>query len=80
MTIKKLLAIAVTLSFGACAHAEETADWYPSTHGADDRLGAMNNLSEAKTLAATKLISLRQDLQPRHGHRPRHTGLWPSRI
>jgi len=57
MPIKKLLAIAVTLSFGACAHAEETAAWYPSEHGVDDRLGAMNNLSEAKTLAATKLIT-----------------------
>ncbi len=57
MPIKKLLAIAVTLSFGACAHADENADWYPSKHGVDDRLGAMNNLSEAKTLAATKLIT-----------------------
>jgi len=32
------------------------ADWYPSPHGADDRLGAINNLSPAKVLEAVKLV------------------------
>ena len=30
--------------------------WYPSRYGAEDRLGAMNNLSEAKTAEAARLI------------------------
>ena len=57
MNIAKLLAVATTLTFGACAHADETPAWYPSAHGADDRLGAMNYLSAEKTLAAAKLIT-----------------------
>ena len=31
--------------------------WYPSRYGAEDRLGAMNNLSEAKTAEAARLIT-----------------------
>jgi kynurenine formamidase len=31
--------------------------WYPSRYGADDRLGAMNNLSPEKTAEAAKLIT-----------------------
>ncbi len=31
-------------------------DWYPSKYGAEDRLGAINNLSPAKVLEASKLI------------------------
>ncbi len=52
-----LYAVLAALSFSACAHADETATWYPSEHGADDRLGAMNHLSQTKTLAASKLIT-----------------------
>jgi len=32
------------------------SDWYPSKYGADDRLGALNNLSAEKTARAAKLI------------------------
>ncbi len=32
------------------------SDWYPSKYGASDRLGALNNLSTEKTLAASRLI------------------------
>ncbi len=31
-------------------------DWYPSKYGADDRLGAINNLSPAKVLEAAQLV------------------------
>ncbi len=52
-----LFAVLGALSFSACAHAQDTAPWYPSEHGGEDRLGAMNHLSQAKTLAATQLIT-----------------------
>ncbi len=32
-------------------------DWFPSRYGADDRIGALNNLSPKKTLGALKLVS-----------------------
>ncbi len=31
-------------------------DWYPSRYGPDDRLGALNNLTPEKTMAAARLI------------------------
>ena len=31
-------------------------DWYPSKHGADDTLGAINHLSPEKVIEAAKLI------------------------
>jgi len=34
-----------------------TEIWYPSAYGADDRLGAINNLSPEKTLEAIKLVT-----------------------
>lgn len=39
-------------------HADEhpATPWYPSKYGADDTLGAINNLSVEKTLAAARLI------------------------
>ena len=36
--------------------AQEDADWYPSKYGADDTLGAINNLSEQGTVKAAKLV------------------------
>ena len=39
------------------AGAQETGDWYPSKYGADDRLGAVANLSPEKTAEAAKLIT-----------------------
>lgn len=41
----------------ACASAQADADWYPSAHGAEDRLGAANYLSAEKTAAAAQLIT-----------------------
>lgn len=42
----------------AAASAEGESDgWYPSRYGAEDRLGAMNNLSAEKTAAAAKLVT-----------------------
>ena len=35
----------------------ETTAWFPSRYGADDRLGAMNNLSPEKTAQAASLIT-----------------------
>jgi len=51
------LAALTAIAVGACAHADEAKSWYPSAHGADDRLGAMNYLTEEKTAAAAQLIT-----------------------
>ena len=45
-----LLALTAALS----AHAAE--DWYPSKYGAEDTLGAINNLSADKVLQAARLV------------------------
>ncbi len=37
--------------------AQAEPDWYPSQFGADDRLGAVNHLTEAKTADAARLIT-----------------------
>lgn len=42
------------------AEEEQTGDeasWYPSSYGADDRLGAINNLNPEKTREAIKLVT-----------------------
>lgn len=49
-------ALAVGL-LSSSAGAEE-ANWFPSKYGADDTLGAINNLSDAKTRKAAKLVKL----------------------
>lgn len=57
-----LLALTACMGTTAQEAAEETANvaktgsWFPSRYGGEDRLGAMNNLSEEKTLEASKLI------------------------
>lgn len=38
------------------AATASAADWYPSRYGADDTLGAANNLSPEKVLAAARLV------------------------
>jgi kynurenine formamidase len=45
-----LLALLLTAT-GAAAE-----DWYPSIYGADDRLGAINNLSPEKVIQAARLV------------------------
>ena len=44
----------VTALAGSAVAAEN--EWYPSRYGADDRLGAINNLSAEKVLAAARLV------------------------
>ncbi len=52
-----LLAAFATAGMAAGAAAEDGADWYPSKYGANDTLGAINNLSPAKVVEAAKLIT-----------------------
>ena len=40
----------------ALATTASAADWYPSRYGAADTLGAANNLSAEKVLAAARLV------------------------
>ncbi len=44
----------LALALATPVRAED--DWYPSKYGADDKLGAINNLSPAKVLEAAKLV------------------------
>ena len=59
MTMTKLtiwlLVIGLT-SIAAEAQAD-TENWFPSKYGADDTLGAINNLSAEKVLQATRLVT-----------------------
>lgn len=48
------LLLAGTLATSAGAADD---DWYPSQYGADDTLGAINNLSPAKVLEAARLVT-----------------------
>jgi kynurenine formamidase len=48
-----ILLLIASLAFGT-AYAE---DWYPSRYGADDTLGAINNLSPEKLVQAAKLVT-----------------------
>ncbi len=62
--MKKMAMIACALAFAgmtasaqqAAAPAAETAPWYPSRYGAEDTAGATNNLSEAHTRNAARLV------------------------
>jgi kynurenine formamidase len=47
-------AAALLLALVPAAHA---ADWYPSRYGADDTLGAINNLSAEKVVQAARLVT-----------------------
>lgn len=50
-------ALALTLALtGLTTPAFAEANWYPSKYGADDTLGAMNELSEKKTKLAAQLV------------------------
>ena len=49
-------AFALSAAPSFAQEAASEADWYPSEYGADDRLGAVANLSEEKTAAAARLI------------------------
>ena len=45
-----------TLALATLALAAVADDWYPSKYGADDTLGATNNLSPEKVIQAAKLV------------------------
>ncbi len=47
-------AVLVLLTFITTANAE---DWYPSKYGADDTLGAINNLTPEKVIEAARLVT-----------------------
>lgn len=49
-------AVALSAAPSLAQEAAADADWYPSEYGADDRLGAVANLSEEKTAAAARLV------------------------
>jgi kynurenine formamidase len=58
LAILMIGAIALTGTAIADGHGEDKSHgWYPSKYGGADRLGAMNNLSDAKTAEAAKLIT-----------------------
>jgi kynurenine formamidase len=54
--MKPWLATIVCLTGLAGAVSAAENDWYPSRYGAEDTLGAINNLSPEKVLAAAKLV------------------------
>jgi kynurenine formamidase len=54
---KALTSIAILLTTTISISAMSQEKWYPSKHGADDTLGAINFLSPAKVLEAAKLIT-----------------------
>ena len=49
-----IYAAVLLLALVPAAHA---ADWYPSRYGADDTLGAINNLSPEKVVQAARLVT-----------------------
>jgi kynurenine formamidase len=51
-----LKVFAIGLALASSGVAAEPEDWYPSKYGADDRLGAINELSPAGVLEAAKLV------------------------
>ena len=54
---KMALALALTFTLGSLSTPAMAEDnWYPSKYGADDTLGAMNELSDEKTKLAAQLV------------------------
>ena len=49
--------LALAAAFVAAAALAQDADWYPSEHGADDTLGAINHLSAEKVVEAARLVT-----------------------
>jgi kynurenine formamidase len=52
----RLAAILIAVPLCGAASEPPSAGWYPSRYGADDRLGALNNLSPAKAAEAARLV------------------------
>ena len=53
--MRTLIVLSIYCSLAVIAVGE---DWYPSKHGADDTLGAINHLSAEKVLEAVRLVKL----------------------
>ncbi len=53
--MRALILLLTTLGLSSYAQAED--NWYPSKYGADDTLGAINNLSPEKLVEAAKLVT-----------------------
>lgn len=53
----KISAILVALAAAFAATAAAAEEWYPSKYGADDTIGALNNLSPEKTRSAAGLVT-----------------------
>ena len=47
----------LALVLGAGGQAAFGADWHPSEHGAEDRIGALNHLSAEKVVQAARLVT-----------------------
>jgi len=52
---RQMVAVMIVL-VGSLAGIASAQDWVPSRYGADDRIGAANNLSSEGVLAAAQLI------------------------
>ena len=52
-----LLALLLCLTLCMRLSTAQAEDWYPAKYGADDTLGAINNLSPEKVVAAAKLVT-----------------------
>ncbi len=52
------ISIGIAILLAAFLHAAAQAeDWYPSKYGADDTLGAINNMSPALVVEAARLVT-----------------------
>jgi hypothetical protein len=67
----------LTLVLGT-AHAND--NWYPSKYGAEDTIGALNELSPTKTKQAAELVKLGKTYALGVENRPGLTGLCPAHI
>jgi len=82
-----LHALVASCALAFAAHAEEASDdWYPSKYGADDTLGAVNELSREGVLAALRLVTTGKTYAlggvtgrstPAYGHRSFQLFLYP---
>ena len=52
----RIIFLPILLLFGISVYAED--QWYPSKWGADDQIGAMNNITPARVLKAVQLVKL----------------------
>ena len=63
------------LLLGVCLSAQAEESWFPSQYGSSDTLGAINNLSAEKVVAAARLIKHGKNLRPWRGDGPGVAGV-----